>query len=90
MAVNQLKELLQGGGDNGGEHLLFEVQGNLAQLLLFQVGWLIHEEGVGVVGHHLKFQGNLAQLSLDVPDDLPFGGGGEGVVLLEQHLLEVG
>merc|ERR1719237_591878 len=49
LAVGQLVGLLQGGGGGGGGHLLLEVQGNVAELLL------------------------------DVTDNLPLGSGGEGV-----------
>merc|ERR1711921_60459 len=49
LTVGQLVGLLQGGGGSGSGHLLLEVEGNIAELLL------------------------------DVPDDLPLGGGGEGV-----------
>merc|ERR1719391_817404 len=48
LAVGKLVGLLQGGGGGGGGHLLLEVQGNIAQLLL------------------------------DVTDNLALGGGGEG------------
>merc|ERR1712187_376310 len=50
--VGKLVGLLQGGGGGGSGHLLLEVQGDVAQLLL------------------------------DVTDDLPLGGGGEGVAPL--------
>merc|ERR1712179_313865 len=56
LAVGKLIGLLQGGGGGGGSHLLLEVQGNVAQLLL------------------------------DVPDNLPLGGGGEGVAPLGEDL----
>ncbi len=59
LPVGQLVRLLQGGRGGGSGHLLFEVQGDVAQLLL------------------------------DVPDDLALGGGGEGVTALREDLHEV-
>merc|ERR1719278_1497208 len=59
LAVGQLVGLLQGGGGGGGGHLLLEVQGNVAQLLL------------------------------DVTDNLPLGSGGEGVAPLGEDLHQV-
>merc|ERR1712127_308747 len=59
LAVGQLVGLLQGGGGGGGGHLLLEVQGDVAQLLL------------------------------DVTDNLPLGGGGEGVAPLGEDLHQV-
>merc|ERR1712079_959007 len=59
LAVRQLVGLLQGGGGGGSGHLLLEVQGNIAQLLL------------------------------DVPDNLPLGSGGEGVAPLGEDLHQV-
>merc|ERR1712183_991851 len=59
LAVGQLVGLLQGGGGGGGGHLLLEVKGNVAQLLL------------------------------DVPDDLPLGSGGEGVAPFGEDLRQV-
>merc|ERR1719205_62206 len=59
LAVWKLIGLLQGGGGVGGGHLLLEVQGNVAQLLL------------------------------DVPDNLPLGSGGEGVAPLSEDLHQV-
>merc|ERR1711948_27674 len=59
LAVGQLVGLLQGGGGGSSGHLLLEVQGNIAQLLL------------------------------DVPDDLPLGSGGEGVAPLGEDLHQV-
>ena len=59
LPVGQLVGLLQGGGGGSGGHLLLEVQGDIAELLL------------------------------DVPDDLPLGGGGEGVAALREDLHEV-
>merc|ERR1711862_399938 len=55
----KLIRLLQGGGGSSGGHLLFEVQGDIAELLL------------------------------DVTDNLPLGGGGEGVATLSQDLHQV-
>merc|ERR1711948_105007 len=59
LAVGQLVGLLQGGGGGSSGHLLLEVQGNIAQLLL------------------------------DVPDNLPLGGGGEGVAPFGEDLHQV-
>merc|ERR1719362_2299618 len=59
LAVGKLVGLLEGGGGGSGGHLLLEVEGDVAQLLL------------------------------DVPDDLTLGGGGEGVSTLSQDLHEV-
>merc|ERR1712079_535921 len=59
LAVGQLVGLLQRGGGGSSGHLLLEVQGNIAQLLL------------------------------DVPDDLPLGSGGEGVAPLGEDLHQV-
>merc|ERR1711944_104569 len=59
LAVGKLIGLLQRGGGGGGGHLLLEVQGNVAQLLL------------------------------DVPDNLPLGSGGEGVAPLGEDLHQV-
>merc|ERR1712110_573846 len=59
LAVGQLVGLLQGGGGGGGGHLLLEVQGNVAELLL------------------------------DVTDNLPLGSGGEGVAPLGEDLHQV-
>merc|ERR1711862_758980 len=55
----KLIRLLQGGGGSSSGHLLFEVQGDIAELLL------------------------------DVTDNLPLGGGGEGVATLSQDLHQV-
>ena len=59
LAVGQLVGLLQGGGGGGSGHLLLEVQGDVAELLL------------------------------DVPDNFPLSGGGEGVSTLSENLHEV-
>merc|ERR1711944_54472 len=59
LAVGKLVGLLQGGGGGGGGHLLLEVQGNVAELLL------------------------------DVTDNLPLGSGGEGVAPLGEDLHQV-
>merc|ERR1712178_74095 len=59
LAVGKLVGLLQGGGGSSGGHLLLEVQGDVAQLLL------------------------------DVTDNLPLGGGGEGVATLGEDLHQV-
>merc|ERR1712158_103563 len=59
LAVGKLVGLLQGSGGGGSGHLLLEVQGNVAQLLL------------------------------DVTDNLPLGGGGEGVAPLGEDLHQV-
>merc|ERR1719494_1564787 len=59
LAVGQLVGLLQGGGGGGSGHLLLEVKGDVAQLLL------------------------------DVTDNLPLGGGGEGVAPLGEDLHQV-
>merc|ERR1711920_301035 len=59
LAVGKLVGLLQGGGGGSSGHLLLEVQGNIAQLLL------------------------------DVPDNLPLGSGGEGVAPLGEDLHQV-
>ena len=46
------------------------------------------EGGGGSSGGHLllKVQSNIAELLLDVPDNLPLSGGGEGVSSLSQNL----
>merc|ERR1719173_379724 len=59
LTVRKFVGLLQGGGGSSGGHLLLEVQGDIAELLL------------------------------DVPDDLPLCGGGEGVSPLGEDLHEV-
>merc|ERR1719295_1350856 len=59
LAVGKLVGLLQGGGGSSGGHLLLEVEGDVAQLLL------------------------------DVTDNLPLGGGGEGVAPLGEDLHQV-
>merc|ERR1711955_187569 len=59
LAVGKLIGLLKGGGGGSGGHLLLEVKGNIAELLL------------------------------DVTDNLPLGSGGEGVAALSQDLHEV-
>merc|ERR1719188_907252 len=59
LAVRELVGLLEGGGGSSSGHLLLEVQGNIAELLL------------------------------DVTDNLPLGSGGEGVATLSQDLHEV-
>merc|ERR1712156_931781 len=59
LAVGKLIGLLQGSGGGSSGHLLLEVQGNVAQLLL------------------------------DVPDNLPLGSGGEGVSPLGEDLHQV-
>merc|ERR1712061_29069 len=59
LAVGELIGLLKGGGGGSGGHLLLEVQGNVAELLL------------------------------DVTDNLPLGSGGEGVAPLGEDLHQV-
>merc|ERR1719173_297793 len=59
LTVRKLVGLLQGGGGSSGGHLLLEVEGDIAELLL------------------------------DVPDNLPLCGGGEGVSPLGEDLHEV-
>merc|ERR1712135_232384 len=59
LAVGKLVGLLEGGGGGSGGHLLLEVEGDIAELLL------------------------------DVTDDLSLGGGGEGVASLGEDLHEV-
>merc|ERR550532_961639 len=59
LAVGKLIGLLEGGGGSGGGHLLLEVKGNIAELLL------------------------------DVTDNLALCGGGEGVAPLSEDLHEV-
>merc|ERR1719186_1107670 len=59
LAVGKLVGLLEGGGGGGGGHLLLEVKGDIAELLL------------------------------DVTDDLALSGGGEGVATLGEDLHEV-
>merc|ERR1719391_1980558 len=59
LAVGKLVGLLAGGGGGSGGHLLLEVQGDVAQLLL------------------------------DVTDNLALGGGGEGVATLGEDLHQV-
>merc|ERR1719234_2322712 len=51
---------------------------------------LLQGGGGGGGGHLLlKVQGDIAQLLLDVPDNLPLGGGGEGVAPLCEDLHQV-
>merc|ERR1719361_235343 len=59
LAVGKLVGLLEGGGGGGGGHLLLEVEGDIAELLL------------------------------DVTNDLTLGGGGERVATLGEDLHEV-
>merc|ERR1719147_353489 len=59
LAVGKLIGLLKGGGGSSSGHLLLEVKGNIAELLL------------------------------DVTDNLPLSSGGEGVAALSQDLHEV-
>ena len=59
LAIGQLVGLLDGGGGGGGGHLLLEVEGDVAELLL------------------------------DVTDDLALGGGDHGVASLGHDLHEV-
>ena len=59
LSVGKLVALLEGGAGGGGLHLLFEVEGDVAELLL------------------------------DVTDDLTLGGGGERVATLGEDLHEV-
>merc|ERR1712080_514918 len=59
LAVGKFIGLLEGGGGSGGGHLLLEVKGNIAELLL------------------------------DVTDNLALSGGGEGVATLGEDLHEV-
>merc|ERR1712038_2091526 len=59
LTVGKLVGLLEGGGGSGGGHLLLEVQGDVAELLL------------------------------DVTDNLALSGGGEGVATLGEDLHEV-
>merc|ERR1712130_596379 len=59
LAVGKLVGLLEGGGGSSGGHLLLEVQGDVAELLL------------------------------DVTDNLALGGGGEGVATLGEDLHQV-
>merc|ERR1712108_25455 len=59
LAVGKLVGLLQGGGGSSGGHLLLEVKGDVAELLL------------------------------DVTDNLALGGGGEGVATLGEDLHQV-
>merc|ERR1712055_549537 len=59
LTVRELIGLLQGGGGSSSGHLLLEVQGNIAELLL------------------------------DIPDNLPLSSGGEGVATLSEDLHQV-
>merc|ERR1712243_164379 len=59
LTVGQLIGLLQGSGSSSSGHLLLEVEGDIAELLL------------------------------DVPDNLPLGSGGEGVATLSEDLHQV-
>merc|ERR1719455_2806 len=59
LTVGKLIGLLKGGGGSSSGHLLLEVKGNIAELLL------------------------------DVTDNLPLGSGGEGVATLSQDLHQV-
>merc|ERR1719331_3080117 len=59
LAIGKLIRLLKGGGGSSGGHLLLEVQGNIAELLL------------------------------DVTDNLALSGGGKGVAPLGEDLHQV-
>merc|ERR1719397_1234438 len=51
---------------------------------------LLERAGAGSGGHFLlEVEGDIAELLLDVPDDLTLGGGGEGVATLSEDLHEV-
>merc|ERR1712212_353029 len=59
-------------------------------LAVGQLIGLLQGGGGGGSGHLLlKVQGNIAQLLLDVPDNLPLGSGGEGVAPLGEDLHQV-
>merc|ERR1719352_1435658 len=59
-------------------------------LAVGQLIGLLQGGGGGGGGHLLlKVQGNIAQLLLDVPDNLPLGGGGERVAPLGEDLHQV-
>merc|ERR1719278_2152074 len=59
-------------------------------LAVGQLIGLLQGGGGGGGGHLLlKVQGNIAQLLLDVPDNLPLGSGGEGVAPLGEDLHQV-
>merc|ERR1712212_1097165 len=59
-------------------------------LAVGQLVGLLQGGGGGGSGHLLlKVQGNIAQLLLDVPDNLPLGSGGEGVAPLGEDLHQV-
>merc|ERR1719362_2759069 len=59
-------------------------------LAVGQLVGLLKGGGGGGGGHLLlKVQGNIAQLLLDVPDNLPLGSGGEGVAPLGEDLHQV-
>merc|ERR1712002_1291386 len=59
LTIRELVGLLQGGGSSSGGHLLFEVQGDVAELLL------------------------------NIPENLPLSGGSEGVSTLSEDLHQV-
>merc|ERR1719414_1584751 len=59
LSIRQLVGLLQGGRGSSSGHLLLEVQGDIAELLL------------------------------DIPDNLPLGSGGERVATLSEDLHEI-
>merc|ERR1719205_412074 len=59
-------------------------------LAVWKLIGLLQGGGGGGSGHLLlKVQGNVAQLLLDVPDNLPLGSGGEGVAPLSEDLHQV-
>merc|ERR1712130_1088849 len=59
-------------------------------LAVGQLVGLLQGGGGGCSGHLLlKVQGNIAQLLLDVPDNLPLGSSGEGVAPLSEDLHQV-
>merc|ERR1712231_48921 len=59
-------------------------------LTIGQLVGLLQRAGGGSGGHFLlEVQGDIAELLLDVPDNLPLGGGGEGVTPPGENLLQV-
>merc|ERR1719323_2934294 len=59
-------------------------------LAVGQLVGLLQRAGGGGRGHLLlEVEGDIAEFLLDVPDDLPLGGGGEGVASLGEDLHQV-
>merc|ERR1712212_375842 len=93
---------LDGGGSKGSDLLLHAVSNTgvhggasghdgVGVQVLPDVNVGLHQGGGGGGGGHLllEVQGDVAELLLDVTDNLPLGGGGEGVAPLGEDLHQV-